>query len=368
MGRAGAGTGGTGNTGGGSGGFRPTPPSVGQGRAGAQRPSGGAARPAGRPTAPPRAPANRPNGPLRPPNGRPNVLPPRGGFGAPPPPPRGGRYSPPPRSPKRPHSYRRNNGCSNIVIGGVVIAIIAVIVFLNILRSSCTGCVNDTTDTPSSTPQSTTGSNAIPPAPVEPNTGSSGGSSSVTPPKPTVPAVPILTLVKNEPANPFESDCVVDELKWFDNVKATGEDLKFVYDKLGIQPYIVFKKYDAKLKTDEEKVQYCVDWYKSNIENEDTFLLMYFAEKESDVAVGYTVYYSGANAERLAVEFKGILEEGINEYWFTDLSTDDVIKYAFEYTCNRITVKTAPDPLPPAPESSGTSETGTTEEPDDTTG
>lgn len=99
-------------------------------------------------------------------------------------------------------------------------------------------------------------------------------------------------------------------------------------------------------------MRYCVDWYKSNILDEDTFLLMYFAESGDEV--GYTVYYSGANAEKLAVEFKGILEDGINEYWFTDLSTDDVITNAFEYTCDRITVRTAADMLQP-PESSDSS-------------
>lgn len=287
-------------------------------------------------------------------------MPPRNSPGGGSPPPRGGRYMPPP-SPKRPRR-NRNSGCSNIVIGGVVVGIVLLIVLLNIVRSSCTGCVKDTT---SDVSQSTSSTPSFPPS--APSTPDSGTSTSPVPPKPAVPVVPILTLVKNVPENAFEPNCVVDELKWFDNAKSAGESLKFVHDKLGIQPYVVFKKYDSSLKTDEDKVKYCVDWYKSHIKDEDTFLLMYFAEKESDTAVGYTVYYSGANAEKLAVEFKGILEEGINEYWFTDLSTDDVIKYAFEYTCDRITVKTAAELTPPedsssAEESPTTEEASTTEE------
>lgn len=215
--------------------------------------------------------------------------------------------------------------------------IIVFIILMNVLRSSCTGCVNGT-ESDVSDPVDTTQSSE--------STTVSDTSSSTSSEPPKKP-VPVLTLVKNEPSKPFDDECVIDELKWFDDPQTTGADLKFFYDKLGVQPYVVFKKYDPSLKTNEDKVRHCVEWFKANNLDDDAFLLMYFAERASSSDVGYTVYYSGANAEKLAIQFKGILEEGINEYWFTDLSTDDVIKYAFEYTCDRITVITADELLQP---------------------
>lgn len=294
---------------------------------------------------------SRPSG-SRPPSGRPA--------------PRGNRYAPP--SPKRPSRYHRN-GFANIAIGGVLIGIILLIVILIIVRSSCAGCVNDTdskvngiggsTQTSTSEGRSDLSQPTISDAPES----GSSSSSSFVPPKPAEPVIPVLTLVRNKPVNAFNSDCIVDELEWFNDTKAAGENLRFVYDKLGIQPYVVFKEYDQSLKTEEDKVKYCVEWYKENIDNDDTFLLMYFAEKDSGDEVGYTVYYSGANAEKLAVEFKWILEEGMNEYWFTDMSTDDVIKYAFEYTCDRITVKNEIPSSSSSSESSSSDDSSDTEEP-----
>ena len=296
------------------------------------RPNG--SRPAGsRPTVSP-----------RPVNGRPNR-----------------RYAPQP-SPKRPRSYRRS-GCSNIAIGGVVVGIVLFIVLLLVIRHSCTGCVKDTESDVSNITSSVPDSSVSDSTPSASTTSSSGSTtSSYIPPKPAEPVIPVLTLEKNNPLKAFKADCVIDELQWFNDTKATGESLRFVYDKLGIQPYVVFKKYDSSLKTDDDKVKYCVDWYKDNINDDDTFLLMYFAEKASGSDVGYTVYYSGANAERLAAEFKWILEDGMNEYWFTEMSTDDVIKYAFEYTCDRITIKSEV----PSTSSSDETSTGSSEETSDT--
>lgn len=333
-------------------GFGNPRPGAGQGRTGRSA-SGGVRTPGSRPS------GTRPTVAPRPVSGRPGMSS------------RSGRYAPPP-SPKRPQSYRRS-GCANIAIGGVVVGIVLLIVLLNAIRSSCTGCAKDTDSDVSgfgsSTSSSTSGDSgsSTPSDPSVPD--SSTSTSSFVPPKPSEPVIPVLTLVKNKPVKAFEADCVVDELQWFNDTKTTGESLKFVYDKLGIQPYVVFKKYDSSLKTDDDKVKYCVDWYKEHIGDDDTFLLMYFAEKASGADVGYTVYYSGANAEKLAVEFKWILEDGLNEYWFTEMSTDDVIKYAFEYTCDRITVKT--EEIPPVTSSSDetptTEEPSTTEETDDTT-
>lgn len=302
-----------------------------------------------RPNQPNRGP--RPAG-SRPPSGRPA--------------PRGNRYASP--SPKRPGKYRRN-GIANIAMGGVVVGIILLIVVLIVVRSSCTGCVNDTDSKVSGVGSSTRTSSSEDSSVISEPTSSNGGNSnssstsSFVPPKPAEPVIPVLTLVKNKPVNAFDPNCVVDELQWFNDTKTAGENLRFVYDKLGIQPYVVFKEYDSSLKTEDDKVKYCVEWYRENIDNDDTFLLMYFAEKNSSDDVGYTIYYSGENAEKLAVEFKWILEEGMNEYWFTDMSTDDVIKYAFEYTCDRITVKNEIPSSTSSSDSSDHEEPSTTEEP-----
>lgn len=138
----------------------------------------------------------------------------------------------------------------------------------------------------------------------------------------------------------YTADCIVDEIDWFDNTRETGKRLRAFYDKTGVQPFIVLKAYDPSLVTNEDKIKYAEQWYEDNIDNEGTFLYMYFAEYDQDGDVGFMSYVNGHAIEAMmdgeAVE---IFWDNIDSYWYTDLSTDDVFVKAFTKTGDRITEK-----------------------------
>ncbi len=135
----------------------------------------------------------------------------------------------------------------------------------------------------------------------------------------------------------FSSDCVLDELGWLDDAEATGESLEAFYEATGVQPYVYFRAYDASLTTDEEKEDFAYEWYDENIDNQGTFLYIYFAEEDSDNDRGYDVYVNGYDIDSVmdeeAVE---IFWEYLDRYWASDLSTDDMLTRTFTATANAI--------------------------------
>lgn len=140
----------------------------------------------------------------------------------------------------------------------------------------------------------------------------------------------------------YTNDCVIDELGWVDNVTQTEKSIKYFYDKTGVQPYIVLKDYDSTLTSDEEKEQYAANWYDEHINNESTFLYMYFAEQDTDNDVGYMAYVNGKQVSSVmdseAIE---IFWSYIDKYWYSDMSTDDMFELVFVKTADRIMTKTA---------------------------
>ncbi len=137
--------------------------------------------------------------------------------------------------------------------------------------------------------------------------------------------------------NPFDSNCIVDELGWFDSVPAAGKKLKTFYDKTGVQPYIVLLKYHPELIEDSDKEQYALDYYEEHIDNEATFLYMYFAEEDQDNDVGYMCYVNGKQVDSImdseAIEiFWGYIDRN----WYSDISTDTLFADAFDMTANTI--------------------------------
>lgn len=294
--------GGGGNSSGGSGGgFRPTRPSGG----GGGRPMGGGG---GYSSPPPRAPR-----PPRPPRE------PRGMGHRPPPPPRYGRNYGPPTGGGYKHS---SGGCLSGIISLVALIVIAIGLFalnscFNIMSClSCSSCgKNNTTDY--NQPSSST------PA----NSGQNNQNNNTQ-----------LTVVKNTPSAPFNADCVVDETGWFENPTQLGKNLEFFYTKYGIQPYIVFKTYDSSVTSDTQRQSYCKEWYAKNIKDDDTFLVIYFSEKNDDI--GYFAYWGGSNINTSVNKLEKPFEEGINKYWFNEnLSLDNVMLNAFKYTAGRVRVK-----------------------------
>ena len=140
---------------------------------------------------------------------------------------------------------------------------------------------------------------------------------------------------------PFQNDCIIDEIGWFDNEAKTETKLQNFYDKTGVQPYIVLKDYDANLDTDAEKDEYALGYYEDNIDNEGTFLYMYFAEEDADGDVGYMCYVNGTSiSSMMDSEAISIFWDYVDTYWYSDLSTDDMFVKIFDSTADRILQQT----------------------------
>lgn len=135
----------------------------------------------------------------------------------------------------------------------------------------------------------------------------------------------------------FDSNCIIDELNWFDSVSKTGARLKTFYDKTGVQPYIVLLQYHPELTTDSQKEEYAQDYYENNIDNESTFLYMYFAEEDQDNDVGYMCYVNGIQVDSVMdAEAVDIFWEYLDRNWYSDMSTDELFEKAFTKTAETI--------------------------------
>ncbi len=135
----------------------------------------------------------------------------------------------------------------------------------------------------------------------------------------------------------FSSDCVKDELGWVNSVSSTGKSLKSFYNATGVQPYVYLKAYDPTLTSDSEKEEYAENWYDENIDNEGTFLYIYFAEENSDEDIGYMYCVDGYEITSVMDEEAiDIFWDYVNEYWYSDLSTDDMLTQIFDSTAEAI--------------------------------
>lgn len=158
----------------------------------------------------------------------------------------------------------------------------------------------------------------------------SGVSSSTGVPKSTVNREKITGIT-------WQNDCIVDEIDWFNNTSRTSKELQYFYNKTGIQPYIVLLDYNPELQTDDDKIAYAEQWYDANIDNEGTFLFMYFAEPDVDNDVGYMCYVNGREISTVMdSEAVDIFWAYLDSKWYSDMSTDDLFVYVFEKTADRI--------------------------------
>lgn len=135
----------------------------------------------------------------------------------------------------------------------------------------------------------------------------------------------------------FNSSCIKDELEWIDDVSTTEEGLEPFYKKTGIQPYILIRGYDATLSSDEEKQEWANTYFSENISEQNAFLFVYFAEKNTSTDIGYMCSVSGASADALLdTEAMNVYWDNIQRYWKSDLSTDQVIIRAYGDTASSI--------------------------------
>lgn len=135
----------------------------------------------------------------------------------------------------------------------------------------------------------------------------------------------------------YQNDCVVDEIGWVENTSKLEKNLQEFYNKTGVQPYIYLKAYDSSLVTEADKTAYAEKWYDANIDNEGTFLFMYFGEQDVDNDVGYMAYVNGKQVTAVMdAEAVDIFWAYVDTYWYSDKTTTDMFTSIFNDTADRI--------------------------------
>lgn len=146
---------------------------------------------------------------------------------------------------------------------------------------------------------------------------------------------------KAETGVAFQNNCIIDELGWFENIPQTERRLQEFFNETGVQPFIVLKAFDSGLTTDTQKEEYAQAWYEKHIDNEGTFLFMYFAEENTDTDVGYMCYVNGIQVTSVMdAEAVQIFWAYLDQAWYSDMSTDDMFVEIFDNTAERIMQKT----------------------------
>lgn len=144
---------------------------------------------------------------------------------------------------------------------------------------------------------------------------------------------------KLQSSTSYNANCIVDEESFFENPSQTGKRLKTFYDKTGVQPYIVIQSYDPSLKTDAQKEEYAKEYYDEYINNEDTFLYMYFADKDPN-EVGSMTTVNGNNIDSVMdQQAVNIFWDVLDSQWTSAQSTDDMFVNVFDKTADRIMSK-----------------------------
>ncbi len=140
----------------------------------------------------------------------------------------------------------------------------------------------------------------------------------------------------------YNADCIVDELGFFVDPEETGERLKTFYDLTGVQPYIVISETVPGVYTDAQLEQYAKNYYKNNIDNQNTFLYMYMGDSNfsEDDAPGDMVVYRGNNIKSVMDDAAvNIFWDYMDQEWRSDLETDDLFVKVYDQTAKRIMTK-----------------------------
>ena len=139
---------------------------------------------------------------------------------------------------------------------------------------------------------------------------------------------------------PYDNNCIKDELGYVENTSKLSKNLKNFYNKTGIQPYIYLKSYDETLTSDSQKDNYAQNWYAQNIDNEDTFLFVYYEDQDPN-EIGYMAYVNGKQVTSVMdSEAVNIFWNYIDRYWTDNsLSTVEVFTKTFNSTANTIMEK-----------------------------
>lgn len=140
---------------------------------------------------------------------------------------------------------------------------------------------------------------------------------------------------------PYNNNCIKDELGYIENSSRLSKNLMNFYNKTGVQPYIYLKSYDSTLISDDQKNSYAQTWYEENIDNEGTFLLIYYADSNPN-EIGYMAYVNGKQVTSVMdSEAIDIFWNYIDRYWSdSSLSTVDVFTKVYDSTAKTIMTRT----------------------------
>ncbi len=130
----------------------------------------------------------------------------------------------------------------------------------------------------------------------------------------------------------YEKECVADQIGVFSDAGAVESGLKDFYDQTGIQPYVIFKSYDASLTSDAAKEKWANDFYDAKIEQENGFLFVYFGENPEDGS-GYISYVSGTKTNAImddeAIDlFWGRIDKAWNDFGSSNFDSSFVKAYS----------------------------------------
>lgn len=133
----------------------------------------------------------------------------------------------------------------------------------------------------------------------------------------------------------YIDDCVVDELNWLESISDTRNKLRNFFEMTEVQPYVVLKAYDRELKNDAQKRAWAENYFNDANLGENTFLFVYFDDGSQDV--GYMCYVLGEDAQKIMGEDEiDLFWKNIDYYWYSELSTDEVIVRSFNETGSAI--------------------------------
>lgn len=138
----------------------------------------------------------------------------------------------------------------------------------------------------------------------------------------------------------FDKKCVEDELGWLDSESGTASELKYFYEKTGIQPYVILKEYDESLVTDKDCEDWAEEYYDDNLDEENVLLFVYFDTGDDEIGA-MTLDFGKRTMSVMDSEAEEIFWNHMDDNWFNEsYSMDEVIYKTFNETADVIMAST----------------------------
>lgn len=144
---------------------------------------------------------------------------------------------------------------------------------------------------------------------------------------------------KIETKNAYINDCVQDEIGWINNESKLSKELKAFYQETGCQPYIILRKYDSNMDTDEKRKEWSQNYYDTHFaDNQNVLLYTYFCDV-NDNGKGNDTLWMGTEASTVFdSEATEIFWAELDHYWnsWNSNDNDGMFREVFNNTATRI--------------------------------